>query len=139
MDNLDRQHPSESGKLQPVWKSHHQGYEGGAGEGAARPVPIGDLISLETVVNIMLNKGLCSEKELLDEERRLRDIEGHRHDSHFRNIDERGSATQQWDRPQHPLRKMFSKYRWSRRVGTAIFGWKWKKVKKAPAEEERMH
>jgi curved DNA-binding protein CbpA len=29
------------------------------------------------------------------------------------------------------LKRLMSKRRWTRRLGTALFGWKWKKVKKS--------
>lgn len=104
-----------------------------------RAVPIGDLISVETVVNVLLRKGVCSEEELLAEERRHRDSEGQFYKVQYLSVDEHGHKAGRWGRPQHPLRKMFSKFRWTRRLGTAIFGWKWKKVRRTPLEEERFH
>lgn len=139
MDDLERLQPGEGGKRQASWKATpHSGQQKHADSAPTRAVPIGDLISLETIVNVLLRKGVCSEEELLAEERQRRDSEGQFYGAQYLSIDERGANAGGWRRPQHPLRKMFSKYRWSRWLGTAVFGWKWKKVKKATVEE-RIH
>ena len=95
-------------------------------------------ISVESLVAVLVRKGLCTEAELLEEEN-LRRVESDRfQDSEYVRIDNDDVDAEHWDRPQHPLRKVFAKYRWSRRLGTAIFGWKWKKLKKDHSPE-RVH
>ncbi len=112
----------------------------------SRPTPAGgyrrplhdDRISVESLVALLVRKGLCTEAELLEEEN-LRRAENSRYqDSQYVRIENDDVDAEHWERPQHPLRKVFAKYRWSRRLGTAIFGWKWKKLKKDHTPE-RVH
>ena len=134
VDNFERMNADDNAEQPPAPYSRRKSDVGRTSSGSSRQVPIGQLISKEAVVNVMLRKGLCSEAELLEEERRLRGSNGSFDDSQYVRIPDPESA-QSWDRPQHPLRKVFSKFRWSRRLGTAIFGWKWRRVKKEQAEE----
>jgi hypothetical protein len=108
---------------------------GHLGRSGSRPQPVDGAVSISAIVNVMVRKGLCSEAELLQEEHRLR-AASRPDDSHYVRIENPEASA--WDRPQHPLRKALSKFRWSRRLGTALFGWRWKKLKRGP-EEERLH
>ncbi|MGQ9560335.1 MAG: hypothetical protein ACUVTG_00555 [Candidatus Oleimicrobiaceae bacterium] len=82
--------------------------------------PLADTISLRTVVNLLLRKGVVSVEELLDEE--------------SRNL-AWGSAPSS-EEPMEPtrrraagLKRLMSKTRATRRIGTWLFGWRWKKVR----------
>jgi hypothetical protein len=91
--------------------------------------------SVEALAALLVRKGLCTEAELTEEESRLRRESGRSDDSQYVRI---GKSDTHWEhehRPQHPLRRYFAKYRWTRRLGTAIFGWKWKKMRKDPSPE----
>ena len=88
-------------------------------------VPNADVISLETLVNILVKKGICTADELFILERRVQQSNQKNHHSSFVPIQN------QYDRGKFPgLKKTLSKYKWSRRLGSLIFGWKWRKVKK---------
>jgi hypothetical protein len=77
-------------------------------------------ISIETLVKLLVSKGLLSVHELLEEEKKTR------------------TSTLQQE-PHHPeltetsknrgLRHLAAKHRWSRHITSLIFGWQWKKVK----------
>ncbi|MFQ5822996.1 MAG: hypothetical protein ACE5JB_02975 [bacterium] len=96
-------------------------------------LPIADIISLETVVNILVRKGICTPEELFEEEKRrqqynqnVKDISVVQTGKKHTQRDDRSHRNQQsW------LKRKMSKRRWTRRLGTALFGWKWKKVKVA--------
>ena len=136
MSKFDRANAENDDNRQETPRSSHAAHRRHREGATARRAAIGERISVETVVNVMLRKGLCTEAELLDEERR-REGDGH-DDSHYVRIDSAADKAENWDRPQHPLRKIFAKYRWSRQLGSVLFGWKWKKLKKEHSAE-RMH
>jgi len=84
-----------------------------------------DMISLESVITILLKKRICTREELLalEEEFRLDRIEQPKTNYvNIQNVFDRGRFSR--------LKRSMSKHRWSRRLGTLLFGWKWKKVKK---------
>lgn len=94
--------------------------------------PAADLVSLETIVNILLRKGICTPEELFEEEQnRRKDMEATQNISpvqisdarYYNGNGSRKKAKSNW------LKRRMSKYRWSRRLGTWLFGWKWKKVR----------
>ena len=88
-------------------------------------VPNADVISLETLVNIMVKKGICTVDELFMLEGRVQQSNKKNDHNNFVPIQN------QYHRGKFPsIKKMMSKNKWSRRLGTMIFGWKWKKVKK---------
>ena len=96
---------------------------------------LADIVSLETVVNVLVRKGLCTPDELFDEERKRREYQAKVKDisivtteSTSKQADSRKNGksrrkTQTW------LKGKMSQKRWSRRVATSLFGWEWKKVK----------
>lgn len=95
------------------------------GNGNARYVPNADVISLETIVHMIVNKGICTAEELFLLEGHVQDLNQKDTTNHFVNIQnhyERGRFS--------ALKRLMSKYRWSRHLGTIFFGWKWKKIKK---------
>ncbi len=82
--------------------------------------PLADTISLRTVVNLLLRKGVVTVQELLDEE--------------SRNLawgDESAAVKRAEGRPQRTraLQRLMSKHRFTRRLGTWLFGWRWKRVR----------
>ncbi|MFZ5515099.1 MAG: hypothetical protein ACOY90_00575 [Candidatus Zhuqueibacterota bacterium] len=84
-----------------------------------------DMISLESVVSILVKKGICTREELLALEEEIRHERIEQPQLKYMNIQN------VYDRGRFPgLKRSMSKYRWSRRLGTLLFGWKWKKVKK---------
>lgn len=89
-------------------------------------VPNADVISLETLVHIMISKGICSAEELFMLEGRIQELNQKEEKNNFIPIQNN------FDRGRFPgLKRSMSKHSWSRRVGTLLFGWKWKKVKKS--------
>lgn len=88
-------------------------------------VPNADVISLETVVHMLVAKGVCTAEELFMLEGRVQDLNLKNKEMNLVSIQN------QLDRGRFPgLKRAMSKHRWSRRLGTLLFGWKWKKVKK---------
>ncbi|MCH8872081.1 hypothetical protein IH824_04795, partial [candidate division KSB1 bacterium] len=99
-------------------------------ENSENPVAA-DIVSLEALVNVLIRNGICTAEELFEEEqtRRLylnsvKDIsivktDGSA-DSHQRSSDKRNRS---W------LKRNMSKRRWTRKLGKALFGWEWRKVK----------
>ena len=91
-------------------------------------VPDADVISLETIVNILVEKKICSAEELFMLEGRIQEQNRNNKKNNFvsvKNNDDQGRYS--------GLKRKMSKRRWTRRVGTALFGWKWRKVKKSPS------
>ena len=91
-------------------------------------VPDADVISLETVVNMLVKKNICTTEELFMLEGRIQEQNRISRKNSFvstKNGDDHGSYT--------GLKRIMSKRRWTRRLGTALFGWKWRKVKKSPS------
>ena len=104
--------------------------------------PLADIISLETVVNVLVKKGICSAEELFEEERRRReytdDVKGTTVvDTKRKPTDENGRK--QSRRKQNWLKRKMSNKRWSRKLGTTLFGWQWKKVKIERQEKQVEH
>lgn len=90
-----------------------------------------DQLSLEAVINVLVQRGICTEAELFTEEKRLRSVRRTMAGLAFVPV-----QTKHADHAHHKdhsaLRHWASQYRWSRRVGTALFGWKWRRVKNDP-------
>lgn len=88
-------------------------------------VPNADVISLETIVHMMVNKGICTADELFMLEGNVQELNSNDKKSQFVKIQNN------FDRGRFSgLKKTMSKHSWSRKLGTMLFGWKWKKVKK---------
>lgn len=88
-------------------------------------VPNADEISMGTVVNMLIEKGICSADELLALEGKIREQQVYNKSTSIVEI------KKNYNRGRFPgLKRIMSKHRWSRRLGTWLFGWKWKKVKK---------
>ena len=88
-------------------------------------VPNADVISLETIVHMMVNKGICTADELFMLEGNVQELNSNDKKSQFVKIQNN------FDRGRFSgLKKNMSKHSWSRKLGTMLFGWKWKKVKK---------
>ncbi len=89
-------------------------------------VPNAHEISAETVVNMLVSKGICTIDELFEMERRLHDDGGYKSTGsiavNIENITDRGRFP--------TLKRKMSKRRWTRKLGSVLFGWKWKKIKK---------
>jgi hypothetical protein len=82
--------------------------------------PIADTISLRTVVNLLLRKGVVTVEELLDEEsRNLAWEDGPPADVPKTAKGHRAAG----------LKRLMSKTRLTRRIGTWLFGWRWKRVR----------
>lgn len=93
-------------------------------------VPNAGDISIKTVVNILVKKGVCTTDEIFKLESKLGDGKPYKTDVSFVNI------KNPYDRGKFPgVKRWMSKHRWSRKLGTWIFGWKWKRVKKVPKQE----
>lgn len=89
-------------------------------------VPNADVISLETMVNMMVSKGICTAEELFMLEGRVQELnQKNNNNKNFLPIQNHH------DRGRLPaLKRAMSKHHWSRRLGSLLFGWKWKKMKR---------
>lgn len=117
--------------------------DSGASSRPLEPARSVELVSKEALIQVLLHKGVCTADELLEAEHRMRETAAAPSDGEYVRITDPPAPDQSsdWNRPQHPMRRYFAKYRWSRRVGTLLFGWKWKKVKKRERklEVEKVH
>ena len=94
--------------------------------------PLADVISLETVVNVLIRKGVCTPDELFEEEQKKRNYQDAVKDLSVVQTDEHPGAKRDKKgrrMKQSWLKRKMSQKRWSRRLGTSMFGWQWKKVK----------
>jgi hypothetical protein len=99
-------------------------------EQAINFVPQADSLSIETVINMLVQKGICTTEELFMLEGKIRDKNDQENQTQYVRIKEQqeehsGSNDMRW------LKRKFSKYRWTRRLGTFLFGWRWRKIKRA--------
>lgn len=102
----------------------------------AQSYPIAELISLESLVNLLVRKGICTPEELFEEERKRKQYYQKVKDVSIvrtKELQSRGDGSSHRHRNSWLKRKM-SKRRWTRRLGTALFGWKWRKVKRNPSK-----
>ena len=88
-------------------------------------VPNANEISIATVVNLLVAKGICTADEIFITEGKIRDEKVYNNSNNsYINVNN------PYDRGRFPgLKKSMSKRRWSRKIGSLLFGWKWKRVK----------
>ena len=91
-------------------------------------VPDADVISLETIVNILVKKKICTAEELFILEGRIQEQNRNNKKNNFVKVKNNYNQTS-----YSGLKRIMIKRRWTRRLGTFLFGWKWKKVKKSPS------
>lgn len=98
--------------------------------------PIADVVSLQSIVNVLIRKGICTPEELYEEEQRRR------HEAEavpapvVRTTSTRKPDNGYQKRKSSWIKRKMSKHRWSRRLGTMLFGWEWKKVKSNKKERD---
>ena len=86
----------------------------------------GDMISCETIVNMLINKKICTAEELFMLEGKIREQNKETKNNNFISV------KKEHHRGRFPrIKHAMSRHRWTRRLGTALFGWKWKKVKRS--------
>ncbi|MFQ5637547.1 MAG: hypothetical protein ACE5IR_06080 [bacterium] len=99
---------------------------------ASTSSPIADIVSLESVVNLLIQKGLCTPEELFEEERKRKTyqqtVKGVSLVKTRQMLNPAGER-KVLRKKQNWLKRKMSKSRWSRKLGTSLFGWQWKKVK----------
>lgn len=88
--------------------------------------PLADTISVSTLVNLLLQKGILSVDELLEEESRTLQWQ---HES-IKEATKRKfhilpNIKWRW------LQRLMCRRHWSRVLGSRMFGWRWKKVRVA--------
>ena len=85
-------------------------------------------VSLETVIRVLLQRGLCTEAELLAEENRRRSMrEPVAQVSNFTPVQIHRRRHRRRDRNR--WRQWASRHAWSRKLGTLLFSWKWHRKK----------
>ncbi len=94
--------------------------------------PIADVVSLGSIVNVLIRKGICTPEELYEEEQKRRDEYRKTQDATIARTErpdaKNGNGVHR-HRKSGWLKRKMSKKRWTRRLGTRLFGWEWKKVK----------
>ena len=85
--------------------------------------PLADSISTSTLVNLLIRKGILSVEELIEAE--SKNLEFENTALQYPKIKVRRKKKTKW----RNLKKLMSRRRWSRRLGTKLFGWKWKRRK----------
>jgi len=112
-------------------------FQGNRNDAELRQVyPISDIVSMETVVNLLIQKGILRPEELFEEERRRRQFLAKMDENPPVEIEsDNGTAT---GKKGNWLKRTMSNRRWTRRLGTFLFGWKWKKVKIEKKKESRL-
>ena len=94
--------------------------------------PLAEIVSLESLINVLLRKGICTPEELYQEEQRRRQGTDERQDIPVARTDRpRDSDNGHESERRHSswLKRKMSKRKWTRRLGTALLGWRWRKVK----------
>lgn len=90
-----------------------------------------DLVSLEALVNVLIRNGVCTAEELFEEEQTRRIYLNSTKNIALvktKNLGQsQGSSPDKRNRSW--LKRKMSKRRWTRKLGEAIFGWEWKKVR----------
>jgi hypothetical protein len=94
-------------------------------------VPQGDSISVETIVNILVQKKICSVEELFRLEGQIREKQQVSHQTEYYRIKQQSEVVSN-ETKHRWLRRFFIKYHWTRKLGTMLFGWRWKKVRQSP-------
>ena len=86
-------------------------------------------VSLETVIRVLVQRGLCTEAELLAEENRRRSLREPvtSFNNNFTPVQIHRHRRRRHD--SNPLRRWASQYAWSRKLGTSLLGWKWHRKK----------
>ncbi|MFQ5709046.1 MAG: hypothetical protein ACE5HO_16435 [bacterium] len=110
---------------------------------SADRLPFVDLISVQSVVNILVKKGICTFDEIFEEERKHK-----KHKASVRNLavvptegkvqNRTSAATRNGRTHKHQMswfKRKMSKRRLTRKLGSALFGWEWKKVKRSGHEK----
>lgn len=113
-------------------------------EQGSNKIPFVDVISVQTIVKVLIDKGICTYDELFEEEKRYQEFKASVKDLPVVQTDQdtqRRSRSHDKDngyrtRNMSWLKRKLSKRRWTRRLGTKLFGWKWKKNKR---EEKHAH
>lgn len=94
-----------------------------------------DRVSLEAVINVLIQRGLCTEAELLAEENRLRNLgvpapEEKLESVRFTPVQTYSHRHQYEPRDSNSLRRWAGKRAWTRKLGSLLFGWKWHRKKR---------
>lgn len=95
---------------------------------------IAEIVSMESVVNLLINKGICTPEELWEQEKirkkqfddlRTAPIVSTARPSMSRANGTHGSHVGL----RHWLKRKMSKRKFTRQLGTKVFGWQWRRVK----------
>lgn len=93
-------------------------------------VPQADSISIETLVNVLVRKGICTTNEIFMLEGQIREKQMVIQAAEYQRIKEQTHSHNHKSKNRW-LKRMFAKARWTRKLGEKLFGWRWKKVKQS--------
>ena len=88
-------------------------------------VPYANEISPETIVNLLVKKGICTANEIYSLEGKIRDDDAYPQNNAYVNIKNADDMDK-----FSTLKKIMSKHSITRKIGVSLFGWKWKRIKK---------
>ena len=88
-----------------------------------------DKISTATVVDMLIKKKIFTIEELMENENQFRgELSRSKDEIKFVNIEGNLANSSNYS----GLKAMMRKRKWTRALGSKLFGWKWRKIKKAP-------
>ncbi|MBN1351987.1 hypothetical protein JXJ21_21475 [candidate division KSB1 bacterium] len=102
-------------------------------------VPQGDTISTEAVVNMLVQKGICTVDEIYMLEGRIREKNKELAREGYSTLHDIGYENGKHSGNHSAVKRWFGKRRWTRRIGAALFGWKWKKVRRSTQIEKALN
>ena len=93
--------------------------------------PATDLVSLESLINVLIRNGICSAEELFEEEQSRRLYLNSTKDfSLVRTGDSKQTQKSSPDKRNRTwLRRKMSRRKWTRKLGSLLFGWEWRKIR----------
>jgi hypothetical protein len=90
-------------------------------------------VSLEAIIRVLIKRGICTEAELLAEEKRLRAVAEMAIEPSqalpFTPVQTHSERHRHRREDNNRLRRWAAKRNWSRKLGTLLFGWKWHRKK----------
>jgi hypothetical protein len=93
-------------------------------------------ISLEAAIRVLIKRGICTEAELLAEEKRLRSLvetaRAPEQPFHFTPVQTHSEQHRHRRQDSNRIRRWAAKRSWSRKLGSLLFGWKWHRKKNDP-------
>lgn len=117
--------------LQPEQWDDEQNEKPENGAEPRKAFPATDLVSLESLINVLIRNGICTAEELFEEEQSRRLYLNSTKDSSLVRIgdSEQRQKSSSAQRNRSWLRRKMSRRKWTRKLGSLLFGWEWRKIR----------